>query len=165
MLCGFLLAYESVIIIYMSPLPLQPPSSLPSHLSRSWQGTGWAPCAAEELPASQLVHTWSCVNAVLSIRPTLSFPHCVHRFVLYICVSVPSLQIASSVLFFICFYLGSTLCELKTCFLQACSIPWRHFRENGSVVANEQLLLAEFLPRGAGWMLDLTLSYEELTAH
>lgn len=52
MLCGFLLVYESVIIIYMSPLLLQPPSSLPSHLSTSWQGAGWVPCAVEELPAS-----------------------------------------------------------------------------------------------------------------
>ena len=37
---------------------------------------------------------------LLSIRPTLSFPACVHESVLYICFSTPALQIGSSVPFF-----------------------------------------------------------------
>ena len=32
------------------------------------------------------------VSAMLSVRPTLSFPHCVHKPVLYICVSIPAVQ-------------------------------------------------------------------------
>ena len=33
------------------------------------------------------------------MHPTLSFPHCVHKSILYICFSIPSLQIASSIYF------------------------------------------------------------------
>ena len=40
------------------------------------------------------------VNATLSIRPTLSFPSYVHKSIHYICVSIPTLQIGSSVPFF-----------------------------------------------------------------
>ena len=40
-----------------------------------------------------------CFNATFSIHPTLSFPRCVHKFVLYVFVSMPALQIGSSVLF------------------------------------------------------------------
>ena len=39
------------------------------------------------------------ISTLLSIHPTLSFPHCV-RSVLYICVSIIALQIGSSVPFF-----------------------------------------------------------------
>ena len=38
------------------------------------------------------------VNATFSICPALSFSHCVHTSILYICVSILSLQIGSSVL-------------------------------------------------------------------
>lgn len=41
-----------------------------------------------------------CVYATFSIHPTLSFPCCVDKSVLYICITIPSLQIGSSVLFF-----------------------------------------------------------------
>ena len=46
---------------------------------------------------------WWCVcfNATLSIRPTLFFPHCVHKSVLYICISITVLQIGSSLPFFL----------------------------------------------------------------
>ena len=40
------------------------------------------------------------VNAALSVRPTLSFPLCVRKSILYICVSTPVLQIGSSELLF-----------------------------------------------------------------
>ena len=36
----------------------------------------------------------------LPIHPTLSFPHCVHKSILYNCISIPSLQIGSSIPFF-----------------------------------------------------------------
>ena len=31
-------------------------------------------------------------NATLTICPTFSFPHCVHKSILYVCISIPSLQ-------------------------------------------------------------------------
>jgi len=43
------------------------------------------------------IQKWKCFNAPLSIRPTLSFPHCAHKSVLYVCVSVAALQIGSSI--------------------------------------------------------------------
>ena len=49
-------------------------------------------------------HDWSDLAAARcmfpstpSVFPTLSFPHCVHNSVLYICVSIATLQISSSV--------------------------------------------------------------------
>ena len=42
----------------------------------------------------------SISNAALSMCPTLSFPRCVHKSVLYICISIPVLQIHLSVPFF-----------------------------------------------------------------
>ena len=36
------------------------------------------------------------VSVLLSIRPSLSFPHCVHKSVLYVCVSIAVLQTISS---------------------------------------------------------------------
>ena len=39
-----------------------------------------------------------CVDAVLSVRPPL--PHWVHKSILRICISMPALQIGSSVLFY-----------------------------------------------------------------
>ena len=40
-----------------------------------------------------------CFQAALSIRPTLSFPDCVHKSVLHVCISIAVLQIGSSVPF------------------------------------------------------------------
>ena len=40
------------------------------------------------------------LGAAFSICPTLSFPHCAHKSILYIWISIPSLQIGSSVPFF-----------------------------------------------------------------
>ena len=42
---------------------------------------------------------WRCIcfHAILSIHPTLSFLHCVHMFVFYVCISIAVLQIGSSV--------------------------------------------------------------------
>ena len=49
-----------------------------------------------------LFYTQWCVpvDATLSICSTLSFPHCVRKAVLCVCLSVPALQIVSSVPFF-----------------------------------------------------------------
>ena len=58
-----------------------------------------------ELPASHSVCTLAVYSTygdtgfsvTLSIHPTLSFPHCVHKCVLYVCVSIAVLQTGSSV--------------------------------------------------------------------
>ena len=75
---------------YKHPLPPElscHPTRLGHHTTLSW-----VPCALWQLPASSLSYTWYCiyVNATLSIHPALSFLHCVHRPLLYVCVSIPS---------------------------------------------------------------------------
>ena len=79
-----------------SPLSLPP---LPSHPSRSHRAVSWAPCVTRQLPTSHLFCTRQCihVNATLSVRPTISFHHYVHKSVLDVCVSSPVLQIGASV--------------------------------------------------------------------
>ena len=42
---------------------------------------------------------YMCVNATFSISPSLSFPHCVRKSILFVCISISSLWIGSSVLF------------------------------------------------------------------
>ena len=84
--------HESAIGIRM-PLPLEPPSNLPPHPT---------PLGCHRAPAlGSLHHTanfhWLsllhlvmfmfqciCFNATLSNHPTLSFPHCDHKSVLYV---------------------------------------------------------------------------------
>ena len=46
---------------------------------------GWAPRVTQQLLTSHLLYTWQCmyVSATFSVRPTLSFPHCVHKSILY----------------------------------------------------------------------------------
>ena len=41
------------------------------------------------------------VNATFSVHPTLSFLHCVHRPILYICISIPSLLKLFNIPFFL----------------------------------------------------------------
>ena len=41
------------------------------------------------------------INATFSIRPTLSFPRCVHKFILHIWVSISSLQIGVYMVFIV----------------------------------------------------------------
>ena len=56
----------------------------------------------QELPTSYLLYLWWCVclNVNLSVCPTLSFPCCVHKSVIYVCVYIHALQIGLSVSFF-----------------------------------------------------------------
>lgn len=147
MLCGFLLVYESVIIIYMSPSSFSLHRLCHPTFLRPGRVQAGFPVLWRSFPLAASSHM--IMHQCFSLWfPPLSFPPlCPQVHSLHLCEVVPSLQIASSVLFFICFYLGSRLCALHSCFLQACSILWRHFQENDSVVANEQLLLAELLPR------------------
>ena len=50
-----------------------------------------APCVMQKFFTSYLFYIWKCIyfNDTLSIHHTLSFPHCVHRYVLYICDILP----------------------------------------------------------------------------
>ena len=64
---------------------------------------GWAPCVIQQLFTSCLFYTGQCVCMLMLLSPfipTISLPHYVHKSIHYICVSVPSLQIGSSVQFF-----------------------------------------------------------------
>ena len=74
-----------------------PPLPHPTHLGHH-RAPGWAPRVMQQLLTSSLFYTRVCiyVNATFSIHPTLSFPHCVHKSLLYI--SIPSPQIGSSML-------------------------------------------------------------------
>ena len=98
MLCQFLL-YNKVtqIYVYISPLPLEPSSHWPPFQpSRSSPSTTLSfPCF--RFPFLLYVQQCIYVDATLSVGSTLSFPLCVHKAVLYIYISLPALQIESSV--------------------------------------------------------------------
>ena len=52
-------------------------------------------------PLPSILQWWCiCFSATFSICPTLSFPNCVQKPVAPVCVSIPALQIGSSVPFF-----------------------------------------------------------------
>ena len=79
------------------PLPFGPPShpTRPSHLSRSAH-------SLELSSLGYLFYTWKCIyeNPRLPVHSTDPFPHCVSMSVLYICISLPALQIGSPVSLF-----------------------------------------------------------------
>ena len=91
---------QAVVIHISSPLE---PSYLPRNPTPLGHRTvpGWASCVIQQLLISYRFYTlvYKCY-AAFSVCPTLSFPHCVYSSVLYICISIPSLQIGSSIPFF-----------------------------------------------------------------
>ena len=99
--------HESAIIIHIFPsLRNFPPIPHPTPLGHHRE-SDWVPCVIWQPPTNYLFYTWQCiyVNSTFSIHPTLSFPHCVHKAIHYICNSIPSLQIVSSVPFFQILYI------------------------------------------------------------
>ena len=97
------LSYQGISYVYTSTpsllaLPLAPP---PHYLLGHHRAPSRAPCAVQQLPASSLFYTWwcvcKCVNCTLSFCHTHFSPSCVHKAVLCICVSIPALQVVSSV--------------------------------------------------------------------
>ena len=68
-------------------ISISPPSeaSLPPHFSGLHRAPGWAPPA--------ISHTTGCLSHcyLFSVCPSFSFPCCIHKFILCICVSIPSL--------------------------------------------------------------------------
>ena len=89
----------SSIGIHMSPpswTSLPPPTA--SRCFRLSQRTGF------EFPVSctctgRLFHIQCCIcfRVTVSVHPSLSFPYCAHKSVLYVCLSIAPLQIGSSV--------------------------------------------------------------------
>ena len=104
MLCQFLLYNEvNQLYVYLYPLPLGPPSH-PHPIPPIQVVTGHRtklPAFYSTFPLA-IYFTQQCIHVDpnLPIRPTLPFPHCVHMSVLYVCISIPALQIGSSVPFF-----------------------------------------------------------------
>ena len=92
MLCCFLLYNKEIShnYTYITSLLSLCPSSHPTPLGHH-RAPIWAPCVIQQFLTSSLVYTWQCINvdATCSTLPTLSFPHCVHKSVLYLCVSIP----------------------------------------------------------------------------
>lgn len=78
-------------------IPPHEPYSHPhpaSQSSGSSQSTG-APSAVQQLyPTSHLFHNGSVCICQFPIHPP-PFPHCVHMPVLYVCISIPALQMGS----------------------------------------------------------------------
>ena len=86
---------KSVINIYISP-----PSRASVSLLGHHRAPGWAPCEIQQPPTSHLLYTIVYICQHYSLNwPTLSIT-CYIRSVLYICISIPSLQMRSSVPFF-----------------------------------------------------------------
>ena len=73
------------------------PPPTPSHPTplRCHRVLGWARCIMQQLLTSHLFYLWQCicVSATLSIPPTFSFPHCVHKSVLYVSLFLPWKQV------------------------------------------------------------------------
>ena len=96
---SWFLSYNSVNQLYVSflcSLPLHHPPPPGHHRAPSW-----APHVIRQLPSSHLVYMWQCmsVSAILPICPTLPIPPC-PMSILYSCISIPALQISSSLPFF-----------------------------------------------------------------
>ena len=85
---------KSVTGIPVSSLLKPVPSPTPSHPSRLSSLFYTA-----NFHLLSILHMVICVYfyAVVSIRPTLSFPYCVYKSVPYVCISLAALQIGSSV--------------------------------------------------------------------
>ena len=85
---------------YLRPLPPEPlPPPIPSTPLGCCRALGWSPWVTQQIPPGSVSCTWQCVcfRDPLSVPPILSFPHCVHKWVLYVCISTATLQIGSSV--------------------------------------------------------------------
>ena len=106
--------HESVIIVHTFPaLPTSFPSHHPSLQAITERQPGLLCCSAAALQLCVLHLTVYRCWRHLSFPPALSLPHCAHKSILYICISIPSLQIDSSVSFFYIPY----ICIIIQCLL------------------------------------------------
>ena len=96
--CGSALSTHISLPPWASRPPHCPPS-LPSMLSQSTRLNSLS--YKTTFPQSCILRSAKPVfRATLSICSTLSFPQCAHKFVFYICISIPALERGSSGLFF-----------------------------------------------------------------
>ena len=58
--------------------------------------SGWAPCIIEHFSSAIYFILYTCQSYFLCLSNSLP-PHCVHKPILYIYISIPSLQIGSSI--------------------------------------------------------------------
>ena len=65
------------IYTHTYPLPLEPP--LPAPNLGHHRTLSWAPCAAQQLPTSQLFHTWECVCQRCSLNLSCLLLPCQRR--------------------------------------------------------------------------------------
>ena len=72
----------------------------PSHPLGHHRAPSWAPCAVQQLCTSYLLYTWYCAYINTNLPVPTPLPPRVHKSILYVCISVPTLQIGSSVPFF-----------------------------------------------------------------
>ena len=96
-------------ITFLCSLPLRHPPPPGHHRAPSW-----APHVIWQLPSSHLVYMWQCmsVSAILPICPPLPIPPC-PMSILYSCISIPALQISSSLPFFLdATYMASLVAQL-----------------------------------------------------
>ena len=92
--------HESAIRIHISPPSWPSPnSSHPTALGHHG-APSWAPCTVRQLAASCLTHGSVYMSMLLSqsVPPSPSHPS-VHMFILYVCISIPALQLESSTIF------------------------------------------------------------------
>ena len=104
--------YTYPLCLSLPPIPLSHPAPL-GHRAR-----GGTPHAIQHFLNSQLSYTWQCIY--FNSLPTFSSPCYIHKSVLYIHVSIPDLQINSSVPFFqipcICVNMQYLIFLFLTCF-------------------------------------------------
>ena len=86
--------------VHVCPLPLGPPLPPPSttpldcHRALGLSSLGYTATSYQRSVLHLVMDMFLCS---FLIHPTLSFPHCAHKSVLYDCVSTAALQIGSSV--------------------------------------------------------------------
>ena len=95
--------HESAIGVHISPpFWTSLPSPSPSHSSRLIQSPAWVSWATQQIPVDYLFYIWWCKFPCYSFHtshPLLPSPH-IHKSTLYVCFSIVSLSINSSVPFF-----------------------------------------------------------------
>ena len=100
-LVSAMLQHESLVGIHMSPPSrtsfLHPSYPHPVLLSRCHRALGQGPCVLQQIPTGHLfLHVAACMFQCQSLNfPTLSCPCCVHKCVLYVCISTAAPQIGS----------------------------------------------------------------------
>ena len=87
--------------VHVCPFPLGPPLPPPTpstplgcHRALGLSSLGYRPTSHQQSVLHLVMEMFQCSSLHSS---TLSFPHCAHKSVLYVCVSIAALQIGSSV--------------------------------------------------------------------